>query len=108
MLMLTTSEYKKKVPCKSNLDLFVYVALFFFISKQFVFNVNILCIHVHTNKINLTGVCLPFSRGQISAPFPIEKSHLFCFYQLRKVKKKSFYFFLETTTSFEKLSPISE
>ena len=44
------------------------------------------------------GGFLPFSRGRISAPFPIENSHLFintisvfCFFQLRKVKKNVFF-----------------
>ena len=47
----------------------------------------------------------PISRGRILAPFPIKNSHLFSQYhvrfsQIKKIKKK--YFFLETTTSYEK------
>ena len=55
-----------------------------------------------------SGDLLPFSRCRISAPFPIENSHLFsqyhvCFSQLRR--KVIFFFFLlflETTTTYAK------
>ena len=62
------------------------------------------------------GHFLPFSRGLISAPFPIENSHLFHQYicisvfPTEKSKKKKkiffldfffFFFFLETTTTYE-------
>ena len=67
-----------------------------------------------------TGDFLPISRGPISAPFPIENSHLFSHYNVRfsqikkskKKKKKIFFFFffffftfllfLGTTTTYEK------
>ena len=51
-----------------------------------------------------TGDFLPFSRGHISAPFPIENSHLFsqchvCFPQLRKVFFfRDHYYLWETMT----------
>ena len=66
----------------------------------------------HSTKQNVSiiarthgiGICsstvpfLPISRGRISAAFPIKNSHLFSqnhvwFSQLRKVKKKTFFFF---------------
>ena len=35
---------------------------------------------------------LPFSRGQISAPFPIENSHPNLFFPIKKSKKKKIFF----------------
>ena len=55
------------------------------------------------------GDFLTFSRGRISAPFPIKNSHLFfpiqyLFFRIKKSKKKKNFFllFLETTTTYEK------
>ena len=42
----------------------------------------------HSACRHMPGDFLPFSRGQISSPFPIENSHLFSQYQLSKKKKK--------------------
>ena len=53
-----------------------------------------------------SGDFLPFSRGRISAPFPIENSHLFpipcLFFSVKKGKNIFFLLFLETTTTYEK------
>ena len=53
-----------------------------------------------------TGLFLPISRVQISAPFPIENSHLYSLYhvwfsQLKKKEKKIVLLFLETTTTYD-------
>ena len=55
-------------------------------------------VEVFVMVFNISGQFLPFSRGRISAPFPIENCYLFpntmsVFPQLRKVKNKLFHFF---------------
>ena len=71
-------------------------------------------LNIHADKPwhNYSGDFLPISRGRISAPFPIENSHLFsqyhvCFSQLRKVKKIFFFtFFRDHYYSWETMTHI--